>query len=235
MTRPLRINFPGAWYHVMNRGVGRQRIFATTEHRCKFLEPIEEISSIYDIETHAYCLMDNHYHFLVRTPNGNLSQAIKHLNSVYSMYFNRSTERDGPLFRGRFKSIVVSGERYLLWLSWYIHRNPIQAKIIEMLPAYVWSSYPAYIAVSKKPTWLHTEILLQAHSETYPESSYQDFIEVFEDEDIKEYFDGTKLPAVIGDQEFLKFVEKQIASQKLTSEIVAHKYIYRQHIFFSDP
>src|SRR5439155_8808363 len=121
------------------------RQYCTKDHRKYFLNLLGEISDIYGIEIHAYCLMSNHYHLLIHTPRANISDAMRHLNSRYTQHVNNSMDRDGSLFRGRYKAIIVSAEDYLLSVSRYIHRNPIEAKIVKNLTSYKWSSYPAYL------------------------------------------------------------------------------------------
>ena len=108
MARPLRIQFEGAWYHVMNRGACRLPIFKSDQHRELFLELLAETVQVFNIEIHAYCLMDNHFHLLIRTPLPNLSKAIQYLSSVYTIRYNKLEKKDGPLFRGRFKSKLVA-------------------------------------------------------------------------------------------------------------------------------
>lgn len=115
----------------MNRGRGRCNIFLTNRDREIFLELLDDIYQRFSVETHAYCLMDNHYHLLLHTPLPNLSRAIRHLNVVFTQKFNRWHMTDGPLFRGRYKSIVVEKESYLLRLSRYIHLNPVSAKMVD--------------------------------------------------------------------------------------------------------
>ena len=117
MARPLRIEYPGAWYHVMNRGAGRKKIFNATPHYELFLTLLEEVSERFGAEIHAYCLMGNHYHLLLHTPEGNLQRSMRHLNGVYTQRYNRMRGTDGPLFRGRYKAIVVDADHYLLHLS----------------------------------------------------------------------------------------------------------------------
>ena len=124
MSRALRIEYEGAWYHIMNRGAGKQIIFHNETHYNLFLKLLSEIHNRYRIEVHAYCLMNNHYHLLIRTPLANLSRAMRHINGVYSQRYNGLQKTDGPLFRGRFKSIIIDSENYLLRLSRYIHLNP---------------------------------------------------------------------------------------------------------------
>jgi putative transposase len=127
MSRPLRIQFPGAWYHVMNRGANKQITFQDDNDRKDFLGLLKAIHYRYKIEVHAYCLMNNHYHLMLRINSANLSQAMRHLNGVYTQRYNCRHNIDGPLFRGRYKSILVDAENYLLRLSRYIHLNPVSA------------------------------------------------------------------------------------------------------------
>jgi len=103
MVRPLRIEFEGAWYHVMNRGAARRDVFVSDSQRERFLELLADLVERFGIETHAYCLMGNHYHLLLHTPFGNLGRGMRHLNGVYTQFFNRDQGRDGALFRGRYK------------------------------------------------------------------------------------------------------------------------------------
>jgi REP element-mobilizing transposase RayT len=113
MARPLRIEYPGAWYHVMNRGRRKEDIFQDDRDREMYLEVLEQIFRLFKIEIHAYSLMANHYHLLLCTPEGNLARAIRHLNGVYTQKYNKRHKIDGSLFRGRYKSIVVDKEEYL--------------------------------------------------------------------------------------------------------------------------
>ena len=129
MTRPFRKEYPGGWYHVMNRGACRQPIFRDDKHQQMFLDLLKEIVQTHSIEIHAYCLMGNHFHMLIHTPIGNLSRAMQQLSSIYTRRYNNLTKRDGPLFRGRFKSIIVGSDRYVLKLTRYIHLNPLRPKL----------------------------------------------------------------------------------------------------------
>jgi len=128
MSRPLRIEYSGAWYHVMNRGRRREKIYYDKKDYEQFLKVLEETSSLFSVEIHAYTLMPNHYHLLIRTPKGNLSRGMRHINGVYTQRFNNKYKIDGSLFRGRYKSILVEEESYLLELVRYIHRNAYKAK-----------------------------------------------------------------------------------------------------------
>ncbi|WP_196141202.1 transposase, partial [Aliikangiella sp. G2MR2-5] len=124
MPRPTRIEYQGAFHHVMNRGRHRRAIFHDRRYFEAFLKTLEEAHQRFDAVIHAYCLMSNHYHLLIETPKANLGQIMKHINGLYTQRYNRLKKVDGPLFRGRYKSILVEADAYLLQLSRYIHRNP---------------------------------------------------------------------------------------------------------------
>jgi putative transposase len=175
MARPLRIQFENAWYHVMNRGAARRSTFSDDTQRELFLSVLGESTSRFGIEIHSYCLMSNHYHLLLKTPFANLSRAMQHIDGVYTQRYNRLMKLDGPLFRGRFKSIVIDAENYLVVVSRYIHRNPVDAGICNTPANYKWSSYPAYIGEALKPEWLVVNEVL-----SYTNQDIQSFRELSE-------------------------------------------------------
>ena len=160
MARPLRITFPGAFYHITSRGNERKAVFKSKRDREKFLEYLESATQRYDAVIHAYCLMDNHYHLLLETPSGNLPQIMRHINGAYTTYFNVKRDRPGHLFQGRYKAILVELDEYAKELSRYIHLNPVRAKMAETPEEYDWSSYKYYIGRKKAPEWLFREFIL---------------------------------------------------------------------------
>ena len=172
IPRPLRLEYEKAWYHVMNRGAAYQEIFKTNKHRQLFLDLLEDASSLFGIRIHAYCLMNNHYHLLVNTPRGNLSQAMRNINGLYTQRFNRLVKRDGPLFRGRYKAIVVDHDSYLLQVSRYIHLNPVEAKLSENPYHYRWSSFQYYFQNENKPAWLQIDKILSMVSNRNKREKY---------------------------------------------------------------
>lgn len=131
MARPLRAEYPGAIYHITSRGNARQPIFEDDEDRKAFQVLLESLVSRYNWLCHAYCLMDNHYHLLVETPDGNLSEGMRQLNGIYTQSFNGRHGRVGHVFQGRFKAILVGRENYLLELCRYVVLNPIRAGIVR--------------------------------------------------------------------------------------------------------
>ena len=147
MVRSLRIEYEHAFYHVMNHGKGWQDIFCGDGYFQAFLDTIVEASERFNAIIHCYCLMNNHYHLLIETPIANLGRVMRHINGVYTQRYNRMKKTDGPLFRGRYKAILVDADSYLLQLSSYIHRNPIECRkpLVVKLEVWPWSGYPAYI------------------------------------------------------------------------------------------
>lgn len=160
MSRPLRLEFPGALYHVTARGNARGSIVVDDEDRRRFLSVLAECVARFRWLCHAYCLMDNHYHVLIETPTANLSLGMRQLNGVYTQRFNRRHARVGHLFQGRFKAIVVERDSYLLELCRYIVLNPVRAGVVKNVGRYPWSSYLATVGREPVPGWLTVDWLL---------------------------------------------------------------------------
>lgn len=205
MSRPQRIIYEDAYYHVMNRGAGRRKIFKDRMDREIFLQTLGEACHQFCIEIHAYCLMGNHYHLLVKTPQANLSRAMRHINGVYTQRYNRSNKTDGALFRGRYKAILVDSDAYLLHLSKYIHLNPISARIVDSLEEYEWSSYIAYIDKVKAPIWLmRDEVYGQLTGTEHKAACYQNFIGNKElDKKLIKFYSQHSASPILGDDSFI--------------------------------
>jgi len=160
MVRPLRIQFEGALYHVTSRGNARQNIFLDDEDRVAFLKTLAEAVSRFGWICHAYCLMSNHYHLLIETPDPNLSRGMQFLNGVFTQRFNRHHKRFGHVLQGRYKAILVERESHLLELARYVVLNPVRAKVVRSARDWQWSSYRATSGQADVPGFLHIDWLL---------------------------------------------------------------------------
>jgi len=163
MARPLRVEFPGAEYHVSARGNERQNIFRDDEDRRCFLESLAEMTAQFSVQVRVFCLMPNHYHLVVGTPRANLSRALGWLQTTYTVRFNRRHRHCGHLFQGRFKAHLVEADAYALSLLRHIHLNPVRKRALRSLPApekrrivddYAWSSHRYYAGIKPPPRWL---------------------------------------------------------------------------------
>jgi REP element-mobilizing transposase RayT len=160
MARPLRIEYPGAFYHVMARGNEKKPIFYKSRDRQMFLDWLERAREKFGFWVHAYALLENHYHLYMETPQPNLSRILHYLNSGYTQWFNRVYTRVGHLFQGRYKALLVDRDAYSLELTRYIHLNPVTAGLCSAPESFPWSSYPAYLGLVRKPPFLRTDWIL---------------------------------------------------------------------------
>jgi REP element-mobilizing transposase RayT len=216
MARPLRITYPGAFYHVTSRGNEKKAIFKSQADREKFLFYLESATRRYDAVIHVYCLMDNHYHLLLETPSGNLSQIMRHINGAYTTYFNTKRQRAGHLLQGRFKAILVDIDEYSKELSRYIHLNPIRAKIVDRLQDYRWSSYLDYIGNRKTPAWLERNFILGYFGKKakIAEKNYREFIETELTQKYKSPLTEVVGSAVLGSADFVDEIKKRFIDGK---------------------
>jgi putative transposase len=160
MTRPVRIEFEGALYHVTSRGDRREDIYEDDSDRLEFLTIFGEVVETFNWVCHAYCQMGNHYHLVVETPDGNLSKGMRQLNGVYTQASNRRHARVGHLFQGRYRAILVDADAYLLELTRYVVLNPVRARMVAGPGEWRWSSYLDMIGGRSPPDWLATDGLL---------------------------------------------------------------------------
>jgi putative transposase len=165
MPRPPRLQAPGAIYHVTTRGNRRQEIFVDTRDRIRFLQLVQEVVDLLGWVCHAYCLMTNHYHLLVQTPEADISRGMHRLNGVYAKWFNWRHDYGGHLFERRFHDELVEGHAHLLELTRYIVLNPVRAGLRTHPGAWHWSSYNATIDNGPRPAFLTTRWVLSLFSE----------------------------------------------------------------------
>jgi len=160
MARPLRIEYSGALYHVTSRGNHRQEIFVDPEDRERFLGILAHAVRRHNWLCHAYCQMDNHYHLVIETPDGNLSKGMRQVGAVYTQAYNRRHGKSGHLFQGRYKAILVENEEYAEELSRDIHLNPTRVGAVQRPQDYAWSSYMACVGQASSPRWLTKDLIL---------------------------------------------------------------------------
>jgi len=221
MSRPLRIEYPGAWYHVMNRGRRGEEIFFTDADRREFILVLREAVELWNFRIAAYCLMPNHYHLLIQTPDGNLSRGMRHINGVYTQRFNRRHKMEGQLFRGRYKAVLVEEDGHLLEVLRYIHRNPLRAGMVKDLGQYPWSSHHGYLSWAKSWSWLHKDELLAMLSPVKKRhrSAYRDFVSRSEPEEIERFYSLKNLPSLLGSADFKDFIRERFSSLLDNEEI----------------
>lgn len=255
MSRPLRIDVPGGWYHIMARGIERRAIFLDDRYREHFLELLEEMSARYGVLVHAYVLMDNHYHLILQTPEANASAAMQWLNVSYSAWFNTKQSRVGHVFQGRFKSVLIEDRgAWVLDASIYLHLNPVRTAThglgqtarkaaargygapsreeirsrLEVLRKYKWSSYPAYAGYRKAPRWLQTEAILKRAKDA---EKYRNVVKQYITKgESLESFTTLSEKVVLGSEAFLEKARCFVGS--VTAEHTGRKAVQRGASFW---
>lgn len=164
MARQLRIEYKGALYHVITRGERCENIFHSDNDKLKFLKKLGDVVNKFNLRIYCYTLMNNHYHLLLETTEGNLSRAMHCLNTSYSNWFKSKHQIVGSVFQGRYRSILVEKEAYLIKLSTYIHLNPVRAGIVAKPEEYRWSSFNSYVKNDKSIHWIFPDDILDRFS-----------------------------------------------------------------------
>ena len=231
MARPLRIEFAGAFYHVTSRGNERKPVFRSKADRERFLSYLDSAHHRYGARIHVFCLMDNHYHLLLETPRGNLSQILHHINGAYTTYINVKRKRTGHLFQGRYRAILVDKDAYCQELSRYIHLNPVRAGVVGKASGYPWSSYRYYVGKEKEPEWLTTELVLGYFegSEGRKRGRYREFVEGAEATGMKSPLEKVVASTFLGSEDFITGVKKEFLGIKKVDmrNVPAVRKIYR--------
>ena len=206
MSRPLRVLYEGALYHVIARGDNKKKIFLDDTDRRKFLFWLEDVVKTHNLVVYAYCLMDNHYHLLVETPDANLPAAMRDLNGNYSQWFNARHSRVGHLFGGRYKSFLIEKETYLLAVARYIVLNAVKAGLVDHPSKWKWSSFKATAGLSKTPHWLSVDWLLGNFSKKRPQAqrAYREF--VVEGIDAPNPYDELEHDFILGSPQFVHWI-----------------------------
>lgn len=244
MARRLRIAYPGAIYHVTGRMIGswrdqRDRLFRDDTDRKRFLDRLGQSVEDFDVRLYLFCLMNNHYHLLLETPRGNLSRFMLSLATGYTVYFNRRHKRHGHLFDGRYQSVPVEGDEYLLKLSRYIHHNPVSIQSwsrrpiqerTERLRTYRWSSYRGYAGLQPPSPFVDEEPILamMAGGKRSRRKSYKQYVEEgLAGNDVELNQALKKRSLGIGDQNFRVFIER-IRNQTLRDHRRSEDFSFRR-------
>ncbi len=219
MARPLRIEFAGALYHITARGDGREDIYLSDADREQFLTVLAQVCERFNWYCHAYCLMSNHYHLLIETPDANLAKGMRQLNGVYTQRFNRTHSRVGHVFQGRYKAVLVEKQTYLLELARYIVLNPVRAKMVRSAQNWLWSSYRASAGLAEIPPWLRVDWLLAAFAKRRSTAmqAYAQF--VAEGKGQSSPWLELKGQIFLGSDQYVAKMQKKIASDRDLSEI----------------
>jgi putative transposase len=228
MTRPLRIEYAGAVYHITSRGNEKKVVFKDDQDRINFLNTLQHVNKRYNWLCHAYCLMDNHYHLLIETPDGNLSLGMRQLNGVYTQLFNKRHQRTGHLFQGRYKSILIQKDSHLLEVCRYVVLNPVRARMVERPEAWKWSSYRATAGLESPPPCLTTDWVLGQFSRTRgkAEKKYRQFVDWGIGKDT--IWREVKGQSILGEDDFVEGLISHIKKHQDIPEIPkSHRYVNR--------
>ncbi len=214
MSRPLRLQYPGALYHVTARGNARQAIVRDDTDRQRFVTTVATMVEQYQVVCHAWVLMNNHYHLLLETPHANLAQAVRHLNGVYTQAFNRRHRRVGHLFQGRYQAILVEKEGYLLELCRYVVLNPVRAKVVTQPRAWKWSSYRATAGEADSPSWLTVDWVLGQFARTRARAhrEYVQFVAEGHSQEGKPW-EQVQGQIYLGSEDFLQQVQQRVGTE----------------------
>ncbi|MCX5971044.1 MAG: transposase [Coprothermobacterota bacterium] len=228
MARPLRIEYEGAVYHVTSRGDKGKEIFRHAEDGESFLALLQQINRRYHWLCHAYCLMENHNHLLIETPEGNLSQGMRQLNGVYTQGFNRRHDHPGHVFQGRFRAIVLEKESQLLELCRYVALNPVRAKLVDQPGKWPWSSYGGTAGLEVAHPCLTVDWLLDRFAAERSEAQrmYQAFVE----EEVQQAgpWKGVRGQIILGDEEFTARMQTLMENRKELAEIAKEQQLLRR-------
>ena len=215
MSRPLRIEYPGAFYHVTSRGNEQKDIFKSDADREQFLFYLSASCARYGTIIHAYCLMTNHYHLMLETPFGDLALIMKYINSSYTTYFNVKRKRVGHLLQGRYKAILIEADSYAAELSRYMHLNPVRAGMVKSPEDYIWSSYRFY-ANGSEPAWLTTGFILDyfGAGDTESRQNYRRYVNEKSTEEYTSPLIEVVGSTILGSDDFVREIREKELSRR---------------------
>jgi putative transposase len=209
MSRPLRYTAPGTWHHVMNRGRNKQPVYLDDTDREDFLRLVEYEGHRFRLRVACYCLMGNHFHLLVYDEQGHLSRSMQHLGTMYTQTFNKRHERDGALFKGRFRSRVVDVSSYLLEVVRYIHFNPVDAGLVARARDYRWSSHRTYMGEITQ-VWLRDDLVRPYLGSLTDRAAFDAFVHTRPPENVHKALTASRWKPALGSDEFIDKIRKRI-------------------------
>lgn len=214
MPKRLRIDYPGAFFHITSRGNRKQPIFLSDADRHSFLSCLREAHEKYGIFIHVYCLMENHYHLFLELSRSGLSKAMHLINMRYSHYFNLKHDRCGHTFQSRFHSILVEAAVYACEVSAYIHLNPVRARIVECPADYPWSNYRAFLGLSADQSWTSASFILRLFGSTPADAkaNYEAYVLARRDRKLPRPFRLPGNMGILGSHEFIEQAKKLVAT-----------------------
>jgi REP element-mobilizing transposase RayT len=223
MARPLRIEYDGATYHITTRGNEKKPVFRDEEDRIRFLDALNGVEGKFNWLCHAYCLMSNHYHLVIETPDGNLSKGMRQLNGLYTQDFNRRHDRVGHLFQGRYKSFLIQKENYLLAVCRYVVLNPVRARLVIHPEQWRWSSYRATAGLEEPHPCLTVDWMLGQFSSKVSSATkrYAEFIRSGVDEEA--LWPKLKGQTILGDEGFVVRMGEYLKGAKDIKDIPRHQ------------
>jgi REP element-mobilizing transposase RayT len=228
MSRSWRIEYEGALYHLLSRGNEGKDIF-DDDRDCKiFLKTVGEMSQRFAMSIYAYVLMGNHYHLMVQTERANLKKAMHWFGTTYTQRFNIRHSRKGHLFQGRYKSILVQNNAYLLQLSCYIHRNPLRAGLVKRLADYRWSSYLSYAYGRNVPEWLQTELILSQFKSEDPYKAYREKVQRYAGEE-ERLWEDLRHGLILGSNGFVEIIRKEFLPPEPQPAIAQQVQVAKHH------
>ena len=218
MSRPLRVEFPGAVYHVTARGDRQESIFEDDEDRDQLLRVFGQALERFEAGCLAFCLMPNHYHFVLETARANLSRLMRHVNGIYTQRYNRRHRKIGHLFQGRFAAILVDRDAYLLEVCRYVELNPVRAKLIKRPQEWYWSSYRAQVGLDKAPAWLKDAVLDQmARDKNTARRRYAQF--VAQGKGVSLWDGALRGQIYLGDERFVTRIRSRVKDIDILGEV----------------
>lgn len=231
MARPLRIEYSGAVYHITSRGNAGNRIFNDKDDRSAFLKILNQVTKRYNWLCHGYCMMDNHYHLIIETPDGNLSKGMRQVNGIYTQLFNRKHKRHGHLLQGRYKAILIQKESYLLEVCRYVVLNPLRAKLVRKPDEWEWSSYRVTAGLQNSPGFLTTDWLLGQFNKNrfLARRAYQKFVQSGIERD--SLWTNLQGQGILGKEGFAEKIVNYIKGKDMLAEIPRiQRYIGRPNL-----